>query len=202
MKDIVVLAGDESLLTVICSELNFLGFSTGTVGERECRLLIVDADSRTALAGAESVKHERLIYVSREGTPDGAGAYVDAVLRRPISVRELRCAVGNLLSGSEKNVPPVELHTDILPDEMTLDGEDRTVRIGKERVGLSEKEFSVLSLLLSKKGESVSREEISAAIGAGNSNEADVYIGFLRKKLERDGKRRIITARGVGYKLI
>ena len=79
---------------------------------------------------------------------------------------------------------------------------DRIIPVPQKIKITDEKEFSVFSLLLSKRGENVSREEISAAIGAGNSNEADVYICFLRRKLERGGKRMILTARGVGYKLI
>ena len=204
MKDVVVLAGDESLLTVICSEMTFLGLSVGAVGERECRLLIADADNRTALAGVESVKYKKLLYVSRKNREGRADLPCDAVIRRPVSVRELRRVATGLLSDADKldtaekicKMPTADT------DDITVDPEERTVRIGNDRIGLSEKEFSVFSLLLSKRGANVSREEISAAIGAGNSNEADVYICFLRRKLERGGKRMILTARGVGYKLI
>ncbi len=204
MKDVVVLAGDESLLTVICSELAFIGFSVGYIGERECRLLIVDSDSETALAGAESIRYKKLLYVSRENGEGGAKQPCDAAIRRPVSVGELRMVATGLLSDAD-NLDTAEKICEshsIGGGEITADKEERTVRIGKDRIGLSEKEFAVFSLLLSKRGENVSREEISAAIGAGNSNEADVYICFLRKKLERDGKRMILTARGVGYKLI
>ena len=204
MKDVVVLAGDESLLTVICSEMIFLGLSVGAVGERECLLLIADADNRTALAGAESIRYKKLLYVSRENIEIGAKLPCDAAIRRPVSVRELRNIVKSLLLDAEKsNVAEMMCERPTADtDEIALDKEERTVRVGNDRIGLSEKEFAVFSLLLSKRGENVSREEISAAIGAGNSNEADVYICFLRRKLERGGKRMILTARGVGYKLI
>lgn len=205
MKDVIVLAGDESLLTVIGSELEFIGLSVGTVGERECRLLIVDADNRTALAGAESVKYKKLLYISRSDTPEETKHPSDAILRRPVSVHELRLLAKELLAKTEstESISKIkrELPTDN-SDKIIIDKEERTVRVGKEKISLSEKEFSVFSILLAKRGEIVSRDELSQAVGAGDSNEADVYICFLRKKLERDGKRRIITARGVGYKLI
>lgn len=204
MKDVVVLAGDESLLTVICSEMTFLGLSVGDVGERECRLLIADADNRTALAGAECIKYKKLLYVSRENGDFVGRPPCDAMIRRPISVRELRGVAMGLLDDANKLDAAEKICKRPSTDsgEIAVDKEERTVCVGRDKIGLSEKEFSVFSLLLSKRGEVVSRGEISAAIGAGDSNEADVYICFLRRKLERDGKRMILTARGIGYKLI
>ena len=204
MKDVVVLAGEESLLTVICSELEYIGLSVGHIGERECRLLIVDADNRTALAGAESVKYKKLLYVSRSDAPEGIVHQCDAILRRPVSMRELRSFAKNLLAEAESEESNSKIERGMPSDEsdkIILDKDERTVRLGKEKIALSEKEISVFSLLLAKRGDIVSREEISRAIGAGDSNEADVYICFLRRKFESDGKRRIITVRGVGYKL-
>ena len=72
-----------------------------------------------------------------------------------------------------------------------------------ETVHLSELEYSLLSLFVSAGGEFVSREEILERIwhsekGAGIIN---VYVHYLREKLERHGEKVIISSRSSGYKI-
>lgn len=89
-------------------------------------------------------------------------------------------------------------------------GKGLTVHRGKafvdnNRIALTDTEFSVLTLLYDNKGKTVSRDDIKRVIckkekNAAASNCADVYIRFLRKKLEEPYNIRIIrTVRGKGY---
>ena len=73
--------------------------------------------------------------------------------------------------------------------------------VNSKKIRLSEREYLVFSRLYENRGATVAREELEAALGAEGGNEADVYVCFLRRKLESDGKRRIFTVRGVGYVL-
>ena len=86
---------------------------------------------------------------------------------------------------------------------MNLDG--REIFRGGRRVELSAKEFELLELLARNPGKVFSRFEIEEKVWpeyTGGSNVVDVYIGYLRRKLEESGERRLIhTVRGVGYVL-
>lgn len=199
MKDVIILTGSESLATVIAVELIGLGYSVGKLGDRECRLLVVDADSHTALGGVGAVRHKSLLCVSREPEKIGDRIACDAILRRPISSEQLRESASALLKLPEikATVPTVR----VKKDKIRLNAEEHTVSLNSKKIQLSENEFAIFSHLYKKRGEPVSREELTDTIGHGGGNEIDVYICFLRRKFEADGKRRIFTVRGVGYKL-
>ena len=83
---------------------------------------------------------------------------------------------------------------------LTLQRDERTAQIYGRRVKLTEVEFSLLSLLYEKRGDFVSREEILDAVW---KNERDggvinVYVHYLREKLEVRGERIIISSRDEG----
>ncbi len=192
MKDIIVLTKDKSLFELIFCELSPLGYSVGELGGRDCYLLFADADDRTVLGAIGSVKHKRLVYISRR--PEGV---VGEVLARPISMPELRTAVRAAFSKkaeSEKAVDGAE--------KLVLEPEEHAAKIGELRVPLSKNEFLILSALIDAGGRAVGRKALEDAIGSSSAGELEVYICRLRRKLERGGRRLILTERGVGYKLI
>jgi DNA-binding response OmpR family regulator len=78
-------------------------------------------------------------------------------------------------------------------------------RAGRE-VELTVREFAVLHFLAQRAGEVVSREQLLEHVWDegedGSSNVVDVYVGYLRKKLEQPfGRELIRTVRGVGFRL-
>ncbi len=92
--------------------------------------------------------------------------------------------------------------------DLVLDPVRRQVRRGALVLALTEREYQLLLLLLRHRGEVVSREHILRSIwndaggGAGSSNVIEVYVRYLRQKLEQNGGRRLIhTVRGKGYSL-
>ena len=90
--------------------------------------------------------------------------------------------------------------------DLTLDPQKRLVTYKGDELRLSPKEFDILALLIRQPGRVYSRQEIGQEIWQGRlpegSNVVDVYIGYLRRKLEEGGERRLIhTVRGVGYVL-
>ena len=79
----------------------------------------------------------------------------------------------------------------------------KSVRIGKRFAKLTELEYSLLSLLMSKKGDYVSREYILSSVWDGRADRGiiNVYVHYLREKLECDGEKIILSSRNYGYKI-
>lgn len=118
-------------------------------------------------------------------------------MKRPVSLKVLR---RELLSLAE---PEPEIMAEKI-DPLILDSETLTVSLGGRSVRLTGLEFALFSYLYQKRGEAVSREEIRDALwqGTEDSNICDVYICYLRKKLEKmlpEGC--IVSLRGRGYML-
>ncbi len=88
------------------------------------------------------------------------------------------------------------------PDGLTINGND--VAFGGEKIDLSKKELELLKLLKDREGEVVLREEAQRIVfgSDSDSNAVDVYIRYLRKKLDLAfDQRMIITVRNKGYML-
>ncbi|MFM8525438.1 MAG: winged helix-turn-helix domain-containing protein [Cyanobacteriota bacterium] len=88
--------------------------------------------------------------------------------------------------------------------DLEIDPARHQVRRGQRRVALTSREYSLLLLLLQNVGQVVSRDTILATIWSDQqgtaSNVIEVYVRYLRQKLEEDGERRLIhTVRGAGY---
>jgi two-component system OmpR family response regulator len=77
------------------------------------------------------------------------------------------------------------------------------LKLGDSTVHLTPSEAAILRLLVARRGEAVSREELRETLkGHGESNKLEVYLCFLRRKIERPlGLHMITTVRGVGYRL-
>ena len=83
---------------------------------------------------------------------------------------------------------------------LNCDSESMTAIYGEKKFALSEYEYKVLSLLCDRRGEVVTRDEISRMLGGEMSNMCDVYICHLRKKIDSTlGLKLILTVRGKGY---
>jgi two-component system, OmpR family, response regulator len=90
----------------------------------------------------------------------------------------------------------------------TLDARRRALVLGPASESLTAREFALLSELASHSGDVLSRSRLIHAVWGhdfdGNANVVDVYVGYLRTKLERLGTPgvRIESVRGVGYRLV
>ena len=144
-----------------------------------CSLLVTDLDY-----AAPPSRGERRIGYTRE---DKSAPF--PVLRRPFRIAELR----HLLALPEEEGP------------LAPSADFRTLTLDGETVTLTEREAQLLRLLYEAGGEPVSRRALSLALFP-EAEDADgsltVYIHYLRKKLERNGKRRLLAHRGGGYSLL
>lgn len=90
--------------------------------------------------------------------------------------------------------------------DLEIDVAARTVRRGGQLIVLSGREYSLLEYLARRRGQVVTRSEIWEHVydfaAELSSNVIDVYIGYLRKKIDQDHSRKLIhTRRGMGYLL-
>ena len=144
-----------------------------------------------------------IILTAKDGIQDkveGLDSGADDYLIKPFSIEELLARVRAHL---RRVTPAVTGEVRVADLVMNLDG--REIFRGGRRVELSAKEFELLELLARNPGKVFSRFEIEEKVWpeyTGGSNVVDVYIGYLRRKLEEGGERRLIhTVRGVGYVL-
>jgi two-component system, OmpR family, response regulator len=138
---------------------------------------------------------------SIEDRVNGLDAGADDYLAKPFSVSELRARVRALSRRS-----PRERTTPLEVGDLHLDPAERVVTRAGAVVALSPREFALLELLMRRPGEVLTRQEILEAVweGAqeGSSNVVDVYVRYLREKLDRPfGRNTIETVRGAGYRL-
>ena len=97
-----------------------------------------------------------------------------------------------------------ELSSVIVVGDLQLETSSGMVRRGTRSIGLTERESSLLLLLFKERGKAVSREQILREVWNDeqgvSSNVVEVYIRYLRQKLEEGGDTRLIhTIRGRGY---
>jgi DNA-binding response OmpR family regulator len=90
-------------------------------------------------------------------------------------------------------------------DDLALDAARREVHRGDARIGLSPREFSLLEALMQQPGEVRSKTDLLEAVwGAydGDANVVEVYMGYLRRKVDRPfGRANLQTVRGFGYRI-
>ena len=144
-----------------------------------------------------------IILTAKDGLEDkvtGLDSGADDYLVKPFSIEELLARVRAHL---RRVNPAVTGDVRVADLVMNLDGRE-SFRDGR-RIDLSAKEFELLELLARNPGKVFNRFEIEEKVWpeyTGGSNVVDVYIGYLRRKLEGEAERRLIhTVRGVGYVL-
>jgi DNA-binding response OmpR family regulator len=133
----------------------------------------------------------------------GLDAGADDYITKPFEIEELLARIRAVLrrTQNERN----RENADILSiDTLSIDLKKRSVHRDGKNIELTQKEFDLLYLLMRNEGEVLSRERILSDVWGydfmGQTNVVDVYIRYLRNKIEFDQQAKLIhTVRGIGY---
>jgi two-component system, OmpR family, response regulator len=145
-----------------------------------------------------------IMLTARDALADrvrGLDGGADDYLTKPFSFNELLARIRALLRRGASRRPAV-----LSVGSLELDPATRKVRVGKVPVDLTSREFSLLEFLLRHAGIVLSRTTIREHLWEdsfdGDSNVVDVYIRYLREKIDRRfGLSLIETLRGAGYRI-
>jgi len=145
-----------------------------------------------------------LVLTARDGVADrirGLDSGADDYLVKPFDFGELLARLRALVRRGAPERPAV-----VVAGDLEVDPATRTVTRAGRRVPLTAREFAVLEYLARRAGTVVTRSELLDHVWdcnyRGSGNVVDVYVGYLRRKLELPfGRPLIHTARGAGYRL-
>jgi two-component system OmpR family response regulator len=145
-----------------------------------------------------------LILTARDGLPDrirGLDAGADDYLVKPFALAELFARLRALTRRD-----PLERPRVLRVADLTLDPVSRTVRRAETEVALSPKEFALLEAFMRRPGEVLGRayliDHVWDLAYEGGSNIVDVYVRYLRDKVDRPFRRETLqTVRQFGYRL-
>ena len=145
-----------------------------------------------------------LILTARDSVPDrvaGLDLGADDYLTKPFAFEEFLARVRALLRRRDVARTPI-----LTLDDLVVDPATRRVTRGERRIELTARQYALLEYFLRNAGRVLSRQMIAQHVwGLGfdaESNVIDVYVGYLRRKIDRDRERRLLhTVRGAGYVL-
>ncbi|MFD1485485.1 response regulator transcription factor [Lacticaseibacillus baoqingensis] len=223
MPQTILLVEDEtSLTTFLTSELKFEGYSVIVAADGQAAWQTYQAQSTQLdlvildwmlpkLDGLEVLRRIRkqsdipvIMMTARDYVGDkvaGLDNGADDYITKPFEIEELLARVRVCVRRQKTNVHPTYQVADL-----TLDTKARTVRRGEAIAVLTPREYDLLLALMQHVDAPMTRDELlDAAWGAdfeGQVNIVDVYIRYLRQKIDHAGAAPLIhTVRGVGYVL-
>lgn len=198
MIDVNIVSTDRRLSRLLELEAMRMGLSASVNGENECRVCLVDADTVPPFSTESAV----ILFGGRE---DSIAAYHAGLrLEKPFLLTELRRILSEQLS-PQAPVPIKPRRRKLHPHcentaKLTVDHDKKTASVGTEEpIKLSDTEYRLLCRLQEFGKTPLSEADVTDILGSSNSNKFNVYVCFLRRKLERGGLRVIRTVRGKGY---
>ena len=154
----------------------------------------------------ESPRQSVLLLTALDSLPDkesGFGAGADDYLVKPFEFRELMLRIKAL---ARRNSDYTGLKTVLRVDDLELDTEAHSVFRAGQRIELTAREYALLEYLMINQGRTVSRIDIAEKVWDlhfdTNTNVIDVYINYLRKKIDKEFSPKLLhTVVGMGYVL-
>jgi two-component system OmpR family response regulator len=218
---ILIVEDEEKLAKFVQLELSYEGYEvsvahdglSGLMAARDQSpdLIILDW-MMPGLTGVEVCRRLRqtgtatpvILLTAKDEVSDrveGLDAGADDYVVKPFSIEELLARVRAHL----RRIEPQDAETLVFGD-LVLDRKSREVRRGQRLIEFTAKEFDLLDYLMTNPRQVLTRDRILEQVWGydfmGDSNIIEVYVRYLRLKLEAEGESRLIqTMRGVGYVL-
>jgi len=216
---ILFIEDDVSLQEVITKRLNLEGYLTescfdgvsgydyASYGEYDCVILDMMLPKMDGLQiltklREEGVRSKILILTAKDSVSDrvtGLNAGADDYLVKPFAFDELLARIRALLrrDGNVKN-------GSLTLADLSLNQIERIVKRGDKVIHVTIKEYAILEYLMRNQGHVLTRQQIANNVWGldfeYDSNIVDVYIRYLRGKIDSDYEKKLIqTVRGVGY---
>lgn len=213
---------EEKIARVLQLELEYEGYSVtikhnGTEGLDAAAkgghsLVLLDV-MLPGLSGLEVLRRLRktdqqtpvILLTARDSIPDkvtgldiGANDYVT----KPFEIEELLARIRAALR--QNGTKTEDIGTFLTYDDLRVNEKTREVRRGDKEVELTPREFDLLVYMLKHPQQVLTREQILSSVWGfdyiGDTNVVDVYIRYIRKKLDYPYEKQLIhTIRGVGY---
>lgn len=219
-EKILIVEDDQAILKLLKRGLEYEGYSVAAATEGRSAL-IVARDQKPdvvildwmlpGMDGLEVCHRLRsggaipiLMLTAKDTIEDriqGLDAGADDYMVKPFNLEELLARVRALLRRTQPERIPVLQFADL-----ALDTGSRQASRGARVISLTAKEYELLELFLRHPKQVLTREVIFERVWGydfgGESNVLEVYIRYLRQKLEGEGEKRLLhTVRGVGYVL-
>ena len=153
---------------------------------------------------AQKIAVPVLMLTARDSIPDrvaGLDLGADDYLTKPFAFEEFLARVRALLRRRDVVRAPI-----LAIDNLVVDPATRRVTRGERRIELTARQYALLEYFLRNIGRVLSRQMIAQHVWGlafdAESNVIDVYVGYLRRKIDRDRERPLLhTVRGAGYVL-
>lgn len=216
---ILIVEDEEKLAKFVQLELGYEGYEvtvandglSGLMAARDSEPDLVLLDwMMPGLTGVEVCRRLRatgammpvILLTAKDDIEDrvaGLDAGADDYVVKPFSIEELLARVRAHLRRNQSDDPELFQFADL-----TLSRKTREVKRGDRAIELTAKEFDLLDYLISHPKQVLTRDRILEEVWGydfmGDSNIIEVYIRYLRLKLESENESRLIqTVRGVGY---
>jgi DNA-binding response OmpR family regulator len=197
----------EECYTVDVASDGVDGLHLAKSGEYDLLLLDINLPDKDGITLIRELRQRRsdvpvIIVTARDDVRDrieGLDAGADDYVTKPFAFEELLARIRATMRRPGARAEPVFRHADI-----TLDpARGQATRAGQS-LGLSAREFQLLSVFMANTGRILTRTRLYEGVWGsdydGLSNVLDVYVNYLRTKLEKGGAARVIhTVRGRGY---
>ena len=194
--------------TVDCESEGEGGLTRALTGDYDAILLDLMLPGVDGWQILQTIRERRvrtpvLVLTARDTVDDrvrGLDEGADDYLVKPFAMDELFARVRALVRRNYQKDPVIKV------GHIAIDTNRQTVEIDGEQLELPAREYALLEYLAHRAGEVVTRVDIHnhlyGGTGSVTSNVVDVYIGYLRKRIERVGEPPLLhTRRGVGYTL-